>query len=699
MSATVPEPITGHVDTDTYDAYRGFCAAIGVAPDAAARQNACAARDEFVARRITVMRDAIDRGKQVSPDRAREIWLASVTEAVSRFRFAFAVPLSTHEVADGGEPPLDRGSVRRAVECMRQSRWEEGYKVVQALAGWPRLSPACRARLLTICGQIELWRLSRPEQALPLFEEASALSPDDGWIASAVGDYWQYQGDVERARGHFARSRALSPDDCNGYVSEGEGHESAGEFDEAERWYRRAIAEAPGESLGYDRLIRVLARKETLSAREQEVLALRDLRNAIDPEGAYDAALNLADFYIAATRYADAERCLELAAEAHPDWPRAFVRRADVARDQGRLLDAVSWCRRAIAVAPDSQDAHIVLARLFEQQRDWAEALATYQQVPEEPRLLAGEAKASAGRMLMELDRLEEAEQVLLDDMRAWPTDPAAVAHVATLVDKYAARDDLAAVTRVLDAVLHARGEGYRTTYHNLLGNVYYVRDDNARAASEYRAAIAASAPDAVLYRNLAGALADHGEYQAALAALETAFSIDHDEPKHVVRKAKVANARGRGHYDRAEYEDAIRAFTLATELHPAEPVYLQNLARAYELAERPGERVEAWRRALACYERSLAIPGAPSQDNVMARLRAQIDVAQQFGVCTASRPSSWMSAATSSNLSKGLVEHCRPTCPRKWSDSGRTWSSDGECHSQAFESGATPTWRRSDVS
>jgi tetratricopeptide (TPR) repeat protein len=89
-----------------------------------------------------------------------------------------------------------------------------------------------------------------------------------------------------------------------------------------------------------------------------------------------------------------------------------YWRGAMCLRQLGRIDEAEALARRAIQVAPGREFGWLELARCAEQRKDWPEALARWrravERLPNLPLTAAG-----LGRLLLELERYDEAEAVL----------------------------------------------------------------------------------------------------------------------------------------------------------------------------------------------------------------------------------------------------------------------------------------------
>ena len=634
------EPNTGLPPVPAFqgelDAYRELCAIIARAtmgPHSASLVPALeAARNAHVA---AVAADVAARcviERAVSEEREWACWLGATTEWLTRFRTVHAAAIAAYTPARASADGLKVTVVRRTVELASQARWEEALDGILALARASGVPVSAAARLTAIAGQIEQWRYQQMDRAQELLEQAEALAPEDGWLAAAVGDCWQQLGDGARAREYYERARRLAPTDSCGFVSEGELHESRSAWDEAEQWFRRAMEVAPGEALGIDRLMRVLARPDVFASNRERLLELLAHRNAIEPDGAYDAFLAMGDYSQAADRGDETGAWFRRACELEPRWPRAWLRLAEWEGERGQTAEAERLVRHAIQVAPEYGDAHLALGIQLEAQERWAEAVEVYRAITTGSRTVMLYARALEGRVLYSMGDRAAAEACLTSELRTNPhSEPARIEMENLFRKSWEQWEDPEAAARILGLTRELCGPSYEATYRNLLGNMHYARDEFAASVAEYQQAIAAQPRDPVFQRNLSNALAFTGDYDGALAALDAAHAIDGEDVRREEGRASIANRRGNAAWNADEYEEAVEAYALATTLNAREPVYWSNLAGALERLE-SGDRLASLTRAIDALERSASISGTTELAPRIERVRTKRDVLECFG-------------------------------------------------------------------
>ena len=213
------------------------------------------------------------------------------------------------------------------------------------------LPTATRARLIAMQAQIEMWRFSEMKRARRLLDQAKSLSPDDTWILSTVGDHQLKSGEPDQAEASYRRAIEIAPGDPSGYVGMGSRCEKEPALDQAEAWYRQAIARAAGDPAGYENLALLLARVD-YRRNATQISDLMARRNAIDPEGEYDAYLTLSNTCAEVGLAKEALDWCERARSFAPDLPRAYLSLADLSNARGDAANAEALAGKAVNLAP-----------------------------------------------------------------------------------------------------------------------------------------------------------------------------------------------------------------------------------------------------------------------------------------------------------------------------------------------------------
>src|SRR5262245_7131312 len=172
------EAIRGEFESasNPFDRHRAICAQIGATDNAEWRRLLMQFRDQFEAEMLVEKIGEIEEMFARSPEDGWTAWVTALVEAVSRSHQRLAVGLCRPSFPfDPSREELVK-ELRRAVECMRQSRWEETYEEIVLLAKEQSLPTPLRARLITLRALIELWSFENPSQARALLEEAHTIA-------------------------------------------------------------------------------------------------------------------------------------------------------------------------------------------------------------------------------------------------------------------------------------------------------------------------------------------------------------------------------------------------------------------------------------------------------------------------------------------------------------------------------------------
>jgi type III secretory pathway component EscV/tetratricopeptide (TPR) repeat protein len=611
---------------------------IGHAEDRALQRLLMERRTHFVEELLTRITSDIETAFRISADYGWQIWLSTLAETITMFRFGFCTRLC--EVAFS-IPESKRSAFQeltKAAQCMRQGRWPEVYQQLDYLVGHEFLTTTVRARLFVILGQIQLFHFQKPTPAKQLFDRAVLLAADDPRVISAIGDYWLGEQDDEKAISNYKRAIELAPEAPYGYGGMGEYFEKRSDFQAAEEWYKKAILAAPGDNLGYGKLFRLYGQAKLFKDHEGHLPVLLERIINIDPEDAYQIYRDFGDVYNQTGQLDKAQEYYEKAITLDGTRPSGYVALAQVYEKQNRAEEAETTYKKAIDVAPTCYDGYWGLTSLYEQQGNWQKALEWYKRGPLFPKEWAGIARAKVGEMHAILKHYDEAERILEAELRIDIDNVTARAALEALADSYNKDPETrSAARRVYGEVLEILGESYRSAYYNRLGNLSYFHAEYEQAAEEYRRAIAAApsgiTPDkAVFHRNLASVYKFLKEYSRAGDELNHAFRIDSDKQRFDREVALLRNDEANDYYTRGDYRKAIETYRLAIENDPNDAVIQSNLAKAWELLDEPGGRAEAFDNAIEALKCAQRINPAADYRREIERVGRKKTFAAQFG-------------------------------------------------------------------
>ena len=249
----------------------------------------------------------------------------------------------------------------------------------------------------------------------------------------------------------------------------------------------------------------------------------------------------------------DALAALETAAKLLSRDPESQTNLGNVLRARGRLDEAVSCHRRAIALKPDYAEAHNNLGSALRDSKRPDQAVASYRQaISIKPDFAM--AHMNLGDTLLALGRLDEA---------AWS----------------------------YRRVLHFRPDSVEA--HNNLGNALRDSGRLEEAAASYRCAVAIRPDYAKLHNNLGNALLDLGRIEEAVASYSRALELEPDF-------AKAHSNLGSAFRELAKLDEAEASYRRALAIRADSSEILTNLGVVQRLQGRADEAEASLRRALS---------------------------------------------------------------------------------------------------
>ena len=181
--------------------------------------------------------------------------------------------------------------------------------------------------------------------------------------------------------------------------------------------------------------------------------------------------------------------------------------------------------------------------------------------------------------------------------------------------------------TRIL-----ASDAGYRSRYHNLVGNLYYYRKDYPEAARHYRRAVDADPASADFHRYIGLALGAMGEFDEARREVEAAFALDRDQMRRDEELGALENTQGNRAYEAYDYPRAIEHYRRAVELSPKDAVYCGNLAQAWERLKEPGRGIANLDAALRWYAKAQKLANDPGRSRRIEALEHRREFGRVYG-------------------------------------------------------------------
>ena len=383
--------------------------------------------------------------------------------------------------------------------------------------------------------------------------EAAAESLSGLEARAALAGLGRYHGALmddlaaNREPAEAAYEALIDGDEARGqarwYLAYGNFLERGGRADEAVELYRRALARDPDDAV----MTRAVAEAETARMPERFVA---------------DARAGLAE---------------------------ALLGVADALWRDGKLEAATIYARLAGFLRPDFAAAQILLGRVLEWRRHWADAIAAYAEVdPKSP--YAWEARLRTAANLRRLERHDEAVAMLQAMADAAPERTDAL---VALGDLYRSRERWLDAVAQYDRAVARAPEGASWSLLYVRGIALERAKQWDRAEADFLRALDLRPDDPLLLNYLGYSWVEQG--------------LHLDRAREMIEKAVgqrpvdgyIVDSMGWVLYRLGDFEGAVAQLERAVELRPQDPVINDHLGDAYW---RVGRRLEArfqWRRAL----------------------------------------------------------------------------------------------------
>jgi len=333
------------------------------------------------------------------------------------------------------------------------------------------------------------------------------------------------------------------------YSAEGAKALEAAKYEQAAELFGKAVAADPKDYAAHFHL----ALSYTMLKRDTDSLAEYKKVLELKP-GLYEAELNAGILLIRDKQPADAAQYLRQAAEQKPKefrprlyWAQALLESGDAAKaeeqyraaldldaksaaaelglahalvGQNRLVDAVPHFRAAAQLDPNYRDGLLELAGLYEKNHRNAEAIAIYQEFPENPA-----AQEHVGQMLLESQHSADAIAPLEAAMQKDPTP----ANRLALATAYLFEKQFAKALPLLDQSVAAEPGNY--ALHMMYGRGLRDSKKYDPAAQQFLQATRLKPDSREAWNELAGMLYMLEKFPESLAALDHAHQLGDDTP------------------------------------------------------------------------------------------------------------------------------------------------------------------------
>jgi len=228
--------------------------------------------------------------------------------------------------------------------------------------------------LVTKVLALALWSQGKP--ALPFFERATELLPDDAEAHGNLGNAYRAVGQIDHAIRSHRRALDIDPNYAKSHNDLGSALQDRGLIEEAAESFRRAVALEPGFALAYSNLSIVLALQNRIEEAEVNCRRALELKPTLT-----GAIVQCAELLAARGDFSSAERLLKHAISIEPDMPEAW---AGLARMKKMTEADGFWLIEARRIAslslPPRREVHLrfALGKYFDDVADYEQAFANY---------------------------------------------------------------------------------------------------------------------------------------------------------------------------------------------------------------------------------------------------------------------------------------------------------------------------------
>jgi tetratricopeptide (TPR) repeat protein len=237
----------------------------------------------------------------------------------------------------------------------------------------------------------------------------------------------------------------------------------------------------------------------------------------------------LAAALLASNDFPKAEQAYTAALELDPKSPDAELGLAHTLVKQNKLPEAAPHFKKAAELNPKYSDGLLELAALYEAQKSTAEAIALYQQFPDNPG-----AQERLGELLLSSGQPADAVTHFQAAIEKSPT----TANRAALAEAYIKNKEPDKALPVTDAILAAEPNNF--DIRMLHGRILRDQRKFPAAAQDFFLATKIKPEDDKAWSEFAGVLVMAEDYPAALGALDRLALLHAEKPGHVYLRAIV---------------------------------------------------------------------------------------------------------------------------------------------------------------
>src|SRR5580692_939665 len=277
----------------------------------------------------------------------------------------------------------------------------------------------------------------------------------------------------------------------------------------------------------------------------------------------------LASALFAGGEFAKAEQAYKTALEIDPKSPDAELGLAHAIVKQDRVADAAPHFQSAAAMNPNYRDGLLELASLYETAKQAQQAIAIYQQFPDNPG-----AQERLGALLLESGQPADAIAHFQAAVAGSPTP----ANRAALATAYLKNKEPDKALPVIEQVLAADPNDLELRM--LHGRIRRDQRKFPEAAQDFLAVTRMKPDSAEAWSELASVLVVAQDFPAALAALDRLAALHAEKPGHVFFRAIVLD---KIHQQKPALESYQRFLAMSNGQNPDEEFQARQRIRILE--------------------------------------------------------------------------------------------------------------------
>jgi tetratricopeptide (TPR) repeat protein len=321
---------------------------------------------------------------------------------------------------------------------LRDKQYQAANEAGRGISGRADVDPAALVALGVLYGSANQHR-----EALEAFDAAATRDPRFFAAQMNRGLALLRTGEISKASEALAKARLLLPQSAEANLGLGLSYAMQGRYSDAVDPLKQALRKDPANQKTGALLATAYLRTNSAA---QAVTLLRSMKTSED----ITLSLLLIDALTAAHDLNGALQSAHLTRQRFPDVPQAHLAEAQVLVRLGRYREAQPRFSEALKIKPDWAEAQVGLADCLQKSGDHEKATQYYRAaLPVASTALA--ARLGLTRSLVALRRLEEAQSILEETVRSYPSELAVHTELSRVYARLGRTDLAADQARIAD--------------------------------------------------------------------------------------------------------------------------------------------------------------------------------------------------------------------------------------------------------